>query len=647
MPIAVFKSVREVSSEDAVHVAANLLKENAGKKWRIKSPGEKSAYVILEFEDPQQITGIDIGNEHAAFIEVLVSRTGCQTDDFRELLLSSSFMTPIESKNSSNQNRVRCFSGSALVESVLPEKWKLLKIVCTQPFNRHVQYGLSFVKVHVVAAPANSAAPPKVKSLLPQGMMQFGAFKLREESPDSETDNQVTRFQRWKKETQPSAVSTAAAIRDAGSTALRRLSIGKVSSLAASPSASPKPSPKPSPSPSPVPSSLPQGSPAPSEAKPLDRNRASLLFGDDDEDEAVDEGNAKKQRLSKHLEADKDRRRLEQEKERESKKNKSSRHSLDKSSSKEEKSSSKEHKSSSKEHRSSSRERKSKTKDDKSSTKEDKSSKKEESSHSKEKSGRKEDKSSARHDTSKHVDTSKARESPRPSAQKRHSSPTAGSATPAKKQKVKDTPIQYRPFNQLLNGVFLVISGIQNPDRADLRAKAVALGAKYKADWEPGCTHLICAFKNTPKYNQVKGKGKIVTRGWIEKCYKLKKYLPWRRYALDTNDLGQPESDEEVCDEATRPSSRRESSEDDVVMVENNQVKATYDADPVGQKNGDLNQDASSGIDTEDELERVAQENNVKKTKLKTPVKSRDIYDVSTDEEDYLVLKKKQITAAD
>ncbi|KAH8362539.1 hypothetical protein KR084_013067 [Drosophila pseudotakahashii] len=679
MPIAVFKSVREVSSEDAVHGAENLLRENAGKKWRTKSPGEKSAYVILELEEPQQITGIDIGNEHAAFIEVLVSRTGCQTDDFRELLLSSSFMTPIESKNSSNQNRVRCFSGPALAESVLPEKWKLLKIVCTQPFNRHVQYGLSFVKLHVTAAPAQ-AAPPKVKSLLPQGMMQFGAFKLREESPDSESDNQVNRFQRWKKETTTTTTtqhqSTAAAIRDAGSTALRRLSIGKVSvsSLAASPS----PSPKPSPAPSPVPNSQRSGSPPPSDAKPLDRNRASLLFGDDDEDEAADEGNAKKQRLSKHLEADKDRRRLEQEKERESKKNKSSRHSLDKSTSREEKSSSKEHKSSSKEHRSSSKEERSKTKDDKSSAKEDKTSRKEERS---DKSVRKEDKSTSRHDTtkakdsprssedkssSKHPDTSRAKESPRPSAQKRHSSPTAGAATPAKKQKVKDTPIQYRPFNQLLKGVLLVISGIfsshcikgftktnllpfQNPDRADLRSKAIALGAKYKADWEPGCTHLICAFKNTPKYNQVRGKGKIVTRSWIEKCYSLKKYLPWRRYALDTNDFGQPESDEEVCDEAMKPSSRRESSEDDVEMLPDIRLKTTYDADPVDRKKVDIRHDASSGIDTEDELERVKQENDAKKTKLKTPpkTKSRDVYDVSTDEEDYLVLKKKQITSVD
>ncbi|XP_017129968.1 DNA repair protein XRCC1 [Drosophila elegans] len=642
MPIAVFNCVREVSSEDGFHVADNLLKENAGKKWRTKSPGEKSAYVILEFQEPQQITGIDIGNEHAAFIEVLVSRTGCQTDDFRELLLSSSFMTPIESKNSTNQNRVRCFSGPALAESVLPEKWKLLKIVCTQPFNRHVQYGLSFVKVHVVGAPTNVAAPPKVKSLLPHGMMQFGAFKLREESPDSETDNQVNRFQRWKKEAaqhqSSTAVSTAAAIRDASSNALRRLSTGKASSLAASPSASPKPTPLPSP----VPNALRSESPPPSDAKPLDRNRASLLFGDDDEDEDVVEGNAKKQRLSKHLEADKERRRLEQEKERERKKNKSSRHSLDKSSSKEEKSSSKEDKSLSKEEKSSSKEHKSSKdksnpKDEKSSVKENNLLKKEERSHSKEdKSARKED-------------SSKARDSPRPSAQKRHSSPTVGAATPAKKQKVKDAPIQYRPFNQLLKGVFLVISGIQNPDRADLRSKATALGAKYKADWEPGCTHLICAFKNTPKYNQVKGKGKIVTRSWIEKCYELKKYLPWRRYALNTADLGQPESDEELCDEAFKPTSRRQSDENDVEILEAYQVKKTYDAAQNDHKKVDLNTEASSGIDTEDELERVNQENNNKKNKHKTPVKekSRDAYEVSTDEEDYLVLKKKQLASVD
>ncbi|KAH8236165.1 hypothetical protein KR026_001001 [Drosophila bipectinata] len=619
MPIAVFKSVREVSSEDSVHSAENLLKENAGKKWRIKSSGEKSAYVILEFQEAQQITGIDIGNEHSAFIDAKVSRT-MASDDFKELLLSSSFMTPIESKNSSNQNRVRCFGASALNEDALKEKWTLLKITCTQPFNRHVQYGISFVKVHVVAAStANTsvAAAPKVKSLLPEKLMTFGGFKLREDSPDSESDStQLSRFQRWKKEShqQSPAATTAAAIRDAGSSALRRLSNGIAGTSSGASTTSPA-------------AAFGRSgtdSPPVSDAKRLDRNRESLLFGEEDEDEPLGEISAKKRRLSKQLEADKDRRRIEQEKEKEHKSSKSKRLSLDRSSSKEANHSKKE---------------------DRSSSKEDKTAKKEDHSSSKEvRTSEKEDKPSrkvekAGQNKSHDVSTAKVKESPRPSTQKRHSSPSGRAATPAKKQKVLNDTIQYRPFNQLLRGVVL------NPDRADLRSKATSMGAKYKADWEPGCTHLICAFKNTPKYNQVKGKGKIVTRSWLEKCYSLKKYLPWRRYALDTADLGQPESDEELCDETMKP--RRESSDaDDVVVVnENKKMEVTYDGDKK-----DVGQEASSGIDTEDELEKVAQKNSEnKKKRVKSPVKTKsdDIYDASTDEEDYLAEKKKQIVVLD
>lgn len=63
-----------------------------------------------------------------------------------------------------------------------------------------------------------------------------------------------------------------------------------------------------------------------------------------------------------------------------------------------------------------------------------------------------------------------------------------------------------------------------------------------------------CAFKNTPKYNQIKGKGKIVTRSWVEKCYNTKKYIPWRRFALDTEELTKTESDEEIFAESLQPS---------------------------------------------------------------------------------------------
>ncbi|KAH8264754.1 hypothetical protein KR044_013429 [Drosophila immigrans] len=540
MPVGLFKTVREVSSEDALHVAANLLQGNAAKKWKTQTSGEKSAHVILEFEEPQQITGIDIGNEHAAFVEVQVSKSGCQPSDFQELLLSCAFMTSIESKNSSNANRVRCFASDALIPNTLPDKWKLVKIVCTQPFNKHVQYGLSFIKVHVTA-PAKTI----VKSLVPDKFKL--ALKLRSESPDSESDSKGSSslFQRWKASRQE--VSPAAAIRDAASpAALRRLSDSRATPLKAqiSPAAgAPKAAAK-------------------TDSKPLDRNREALLFGDDDDVEGENDAKqARRQRLSKHLEADKNRRRLELEEiEQQQKKAKQAkiqpRHSVDKAAA--------------------------------------------------------------------------VKESPQQRPQKRLSSTlldnddddnNANSSVASKKPKLKAEPaIKYAPFNQLLRGVVLVISGIQNPDRADLRAKAVALGAKYKADWEPGCTHLICAFRNTPKYNQVKGKGKIVTRSWIEKCYALKKYLPWRRYALDTTALGQPESDEEILDEALKPKVDAADDDEDknVVLVD----KMEQPSDP----------------DTEDELERVAQRDIVKKAMdLKKDVsKTQDVYEVSTDEEDYL-----------
>ncbi|EDV91878.1 DNA repair protein XRCC1 [Drosophila grimshawi] len=542
MPIGVFKSVREVSSEDTVHVAANLLQQNAAKKWKTQGNGEKCAYVILEFEEAQQITGIDIGNEHAAFIEVLVSKTGCQLADFKELLLSSSFMTPIESKNSSNLNRVRCFSGEALNPATLAEKWKLVKIVCTQPFNKHVQYGLSFIKPHVSgAAKPKSLLPDRLKNnLLTAGGGGGLAFKLREESPDSEPDGKasLSLFQRWKATRNDdndakAAVSTAAAIRDAGSpAALRRRSDAR-STL----------------------SSIIKVADAPASASVS---------------EATSSKTETKSRSAKQL----------QEKD----------HKLDK--------------------------QKPKT-----------------------------------------AMSTATKESPRAtvvSAPKRMSSSSEDTPSkPAKKQKTLiEKPTQYVPFDQLLRGVVLVISGIQNPDRADLRSKALALGATYKADWESGCTHLICAFRNTPKYNQVRGKGKIVTRNWIEKCYALKKYLPWRRYALDTNEVGQPESDEEVFDESLKPIVMDKADAASDVDKDVKMVVAAVDTNIEDM----LLHGHSSGPDTEDELERVAQQNKLKKmcnTKqssskenilndsnknkiVENDSKSSDIYEVSTDEEDYL-----------
>lgn len=71
---------------------------------------------------------------------------------------------------------------------------------------------------------------------------------------------------------------------------------------------------------------------------------------------------------------------------------------------------------------------------------------------------------------------------------KKRRSENENNNTPSKKAKQKVC----KPFNELLKGVVIVISGIQNPDRADLRTKALSMGAKYKPDWDDNtCTHLM------------------------------------------------------------------------------------------------------------------------------------------------------------
>ena len=57
-------------------------------------------------------------------------------------------MTPIESRNEEMSSRVRIFSADKLSAEAREEKWDRVKVVCTQPFNSRVKYGLSFLKLN-------------------------------------------------------------------------------------------------------------------------------------------------------------------------------------------------------------------------------------------------------------------------------------------------------------------------------------------------------------------------------------------------------------------------------------------------------------------------------------------------------------------
>uniref|UniRef100_T1HAP8 BRCT domain-containing protein n=1 Tax=Rhodnius prolixus TaxID=13249 RepID=T1HAP8_RHOPR len=100
-----------------------------------------------------------------------------------------------------------------------------------------------------------------------------------------------------------------------------------------------------------------------------------------------------------------------------------------------------------------------------------------------------------------------------------------------------------RPFGNLMAGVVFVISGYENPLRSELRNKALAMGARYEANWNHNCTHLI--------------------------------------FALDPNDVLLPESDEEIHELVERSISA-----------------------PVKRS---ACRDSSDGADTDDEIEKVRQ----------------------------------------
>ena len=164
----------------------------------------------------------------------------------------------------------------------------------------------------------------------------------------------------------------------------------------------------------------------------------------------------------------------------------------------------------------------------------------------------------------------------------------------------KSKPKSFAKFGNFMKGVHFAISGFQNPLRGEIRQKALDMGARYHGDWNQSCTHLICAFANTPKFNQVRGKGKIVKKEWIEDCHSKRMRLPWRRYALDKNDQNKNESEDEVGEEVTETSN-------------------DYDCD------------------TDEEIEKIKLEETKQKlkeeSKTKIPKPEADSYDCDTDEE--------------
>lgn len=84
-------------------------------------------------------------------------------------------MSPMESRDLKETNRVRMFSYKDLVADIRDEKWDRVKFNCTQPFNKNIQYGLSYITLYSPQEEIKEEFKP----------VSLGKFKLRPDSPDN------------------------------------------------------------------------------------------------------------------------------------------------------------------------------------------------------------------------------------------------------------------------------------------------------------------------------------------------------------------------------------------------------------------------------------------------------------------------------
>ncbi|XP_050416931.1 DNA repair protein XRCC1 [Patella vulgata] len=369
MPEIKLQHVVSCSSEDKNNPAENLLKSDGTHKWKSATSGLKQGTVVLQFEKSSQIQSIDIGNDGAAFVEILVGKSTASTDqEYQVILMASTFMTPIESRNGNNRNAVRMFGVDKLSKAVAGQKWDRVKIVCTQPFNKNTPYGLSFIRFHSPSDGTEETQKP---------IKKLGAFTIKSEDGDNIKAGSLFADRTKDKPTESTPLKGAAAIR----------AVSKLVEETRSPSTIER---KTASTPSPSASVSTSSSSSSSSSKPSPSTVKRKHSGSDDEE--------KRPQIKAPL-------------------------------------------------------RKQST-------------------------------------SLSSVSSNKSHEDKAPPLKKIKSEP------------VKQSPI--KEFSKLMEKVIFAMSGYQNPYRGELRDKALEMGGTYKPDWGRGCTHLICAFPNTPKYNQVK-----------------------------------------------------------------------------------------------------------------------------------------------
>ncbi|KPI91025.1 DNA repair protein XRCC1 [Papilio xuthus] len=166
MPRVKIDYVVSVTSEDPDHPASNLLANEVSKRRWLCSAGAGEGAVLLQLKRAVNICGVHIGAHQAAFVEVLVGSADRPVDQYEVLVPRCVFASPAECRRAggggAGGDRVRSFSADQLAEGARGRRWDRVRLLCSQPYNKHCQFGLSFIHIYEPEAVTTESSAAEV-----------------------------------------------------------------------------------------------------------------------------------------------------------------------------------------------------------------------------------------------------------------------------------------------------------------------------------------------------------------------------------------------------------------------------------------------------------------------------------------------------
>ncbi|XP_056185128.1 protein XNDC1N [Falco biarmicus] len=149
-------------SQDPKYPVENLLLEDSLRPW-LSCPQDRSRQLRLELqlERASPIGYVDVGNCGCAFLQIEVGHSSWPLNQpYLTLVPSVALMTPADSKLDQNRCRVRMLKEADFLMLAVGQKWDRLRLTCSQPFSKHSQFGLSFIRVRTLLDPEDIQPPP-------------------------------------------------------------------------------------------------------------------------------------------------------------------------------------------------------------------------------------------------------------------------------------------------------------------------------------------------------------------------------------------------------------------------------------------------------------------------------------------------------